>query len=185
MVSFDEAYGWLNKFSDLPSHLSPSVTSLVEYMNNALNAGERPKVHYYIGVTRQVGESLSSTLDHFDRAETHLACARAYYYLGDYRSAITEFRQALSYYAGKDQFIQHNRAVTLWMLGWAFWNISNQVDAIIQWETSCQIFQRISTAPDVESIRQNIGWYKDNYAKMCENLCQFIASVDKGTWPIE
>jgi tetratricopeptide (TPR) repeat protein len=182
MVSFDDAYEWMNRLSDEKNYLTAPIESLVRNMNKAYDVGDYPKVHYYISVIKQVGKSLSDGVG-VSLAETHLECARAYYRLGDFRSAVTEFRQTISYYGSNLIPIKHNRAVTHWLLGWTFWRISKQSDAIIQWESSCRIFKDIMSESDFVNFSAHHAWYEKQYESMCEALRQSIENVDSGQWP--
>ena len=149
MVTFDEAYGWLNE-SDNRSYLSIPVQQIVQNMRDSLTHGEFSQVHGLINLAIQVSKSLGSIPNDLSRAETYLECARIHYEMGDITGAVTEFRQAASLYVMGGH--QHNEAVARWLLGCAFWRKANSSAAIVEWEKSCLIFQQLRNF-DEEGVR--------------------------------
>ena len=141
MVTFDEAYNWLNE-SDNRSYLSAPVQVIID---NAKTLGEKSgpvsKIHGDIQLAIQISKSLGVVDADLEMAETYLECGRIHYLMGDITGAIAEFRQAASLYLLGGH--RHNEAVARWLLGCAFWMRSNQGSAIVEWEKSCQLFQDI------------------------------------------
>ena len=182
MISFEEAYGWLNRFFDAESYMSESIMRLFGNMDNAFGVGDYPKVIYYIGVIEDVGKRVYSGGD-INLGEIYLRCGRAYYRLNDYRSAIQEFREAISYYQQGDIPTKLNRGVAGWLLGWAFWNISKQSDAIAEWEMCAQTFEDMMRRPEFNNFSTHRAWCEDQHRRMSDAICRSIDNVHVGRWP--
>ncbi len=198
LISFDEAYKWLNQF-DHRSYLSEPVTHLVMCMKSALqkipvlgyqktngttddahshdDAHSYIKTnkaindaHRYIKLSKQVVEARSDAIDSRsnERAEVFLECGWTYFYLGEYAHATSEFRRAKSLYISSHI---HNAAVTYWLLGYTLWRQSKQSDAIIQWEQSCRIYEKM------RETSLNTKWYEEQSKRMVTTLRYFIDSL--------
>jgi tetratricopeptide (TPR) repeat protein len=157
-LDFEEVYSWLNWHREYQSFLSVPMERLIEHMKTALLHMDYPAVEHYISLSMEVCESLGNSLE---IGETCFECAFAYLQMGELSRSIPFLRQSINLFTADNV---HNRAVALWMLGFVFWEIGRQSEAIVLWERSCRIYRNLI-------IRNtNSDWYANASKRMCGTL---------------
>ena len=174
MISFDDAYGWLNKFDGGESYLGETLRQLVRRMKSAWDVQDTVMVFHYIELLQHVGMSLIDPGNIVEGGELHVECGWAYYKMGDYMRAEEEFHQAiLLYNSGRGHL--HNNAVSDWLQGAVFWRMARQSEAVASWSNSRRIFEYLAYTTG------HTQWYRKQVTAMQETL---DAAIDAGRWPL-
>jgi len=157
-LKFEEVYSWLNWHREYQSFLSVPMERLIVNMKTALEKMDYPEVEHYIDLAMKVCESLGNSLE---IGETCLECAFAYSQMGELPRSIPYLRQSISLFTAENV---HNKAIALWMLGYVFWEVGRQSEAIVLWERSCGIFR------DLIARNINSRWYANASQRMYGTL---------------
>lgn len=176
-IDLTEAYNWLNKFEEGgKGYLRNPVKSLLTQVMNAVDKKDYSSAVKLIYIAIDVSESTGKSLE---QAETHFRCGYAYYQMDSYKKAVTEYRQAKSYY---DMMHIHNEAITNWMLGYPLWKMMKISNAIVEWERTCNRFQMLKEAAINQKEDEQVAWYGEIGVIMCKDLAK---AIEFGQWPYQ
>lgn len=144
MISVLQALGWLNAI-DNHSRLNDEHKRLM---------GAAMRVRTVLDRVRNLAHS---TKDRFEKAEILLCCAALEHFHGCFPEAVRDAQEALILYDDDDD---HRRAVALWILGMAQWELCRNHDAYQNWVEAKKIFKQRQILFQHFPIEQN--WYKNH-----------------------
>lgn len=165
LIYFQYAYDWLNM------HLNHYYWAADLWRRNMRYAAETSGINlvadlgcFMAGVTpagtvyariSQMIEISNGSINPLERAEIQLACARAYFVLGDYPNTFDQLDTAIQVYASD----LHNQAVVMWMKGIVHLAMGMDVDNAIRcWQRSLDGFNLLARSQRVGMDGAN--WYQ-------------------------
>lgn len=169
MITFEDAFAWLNRFDQQQSYLSDSTRLLLERINGSRIAWDFDTLRGRVSDLIAICDSLKRELE---PAEVRLTCARAFFLLDDYWEAAPLLRQAISGYHSH----RHNQAIAHWMLGYVLWQPQvpdRREEAIVEWNRSIEVFTSLR---DIDAVGQKrVNWYRQCLQAMNASVPQAIA----------
>ncbi len=103
-------------------------------------------------------------------------CGMALWQMGNQDLAIQRLHDVAGCYAGT---LQHQEAVTRWMLGIVEWEEPElKGDAISHWERACDLFVRLDQQADRRNQQDRRPWYAENVQRMRRMLMRRIKGRD-------
>ena len=167
MITFETAYGWLNRFADRKSYLRPPVVQLVQQMRAAIESRDFERVNDLINDLLSL--SLSGGND-LEIAESQLACASAYYRMGHFHESLDHISPAVVNY----QSNRHNVAIAKWLAGCVLWRMPGKhVEAANAWQQSLELFE--SLANNYRVLEDGSKWYRECCTKMRTAIQETVA----------
>lgn len=165
MITFEDAFWWLNKFVGLGGpylHLSFTADELRMRLDGALAIGFIARILELINMMFLISKG---STDPFERAEIQLVCARAYFIEGDYVKALDLLDNAIQAYVSDS----HNQAVVFWMKGCVLLEmLGNNVDTILLWQRSLEKFNKLAKSQYVR--RGGADWYLGRCIEMKDDI---------------
>ena len=170
MITFDEAFSWINKFEDRDSNLSDFNRRIVSQLEIAHRKGDTTKVKQYLNLLSDTATKLPHGYP--EKSEIYLIIAKYEVLLKDYARAADLIMEAKYNTYPLDG---HDMGVAEWLLGCVLFRIpEKQASAISAWQRSKDIFQSLSDTADVEKG----NWYHQVIEKMENAVLDSIGQVE-------
>lgn len=168
IISFGEAYSWLNRYPDYErSKIGVAVSKMIDEMRKAC---KEQKYQIAWDFVYRIPEACDQYGQIQEAAEARVACACMAYRLGNLRKTAELLKDSIPMFRPS----LHDRGVALWMLGYILWQIPGQGDeAIKKWRESIDCF--ITIVNDKRYLtKEYIEWYQIHILKMVASLKQAI-----------
>jgi phage repressor protein C with HTH and peptisase S24 domain len=167
MITFEDAYSWLNKYDT--SHISASSGSLIEQVREALRKG---RVDETRGLLQQVNDLACNLRDSKEVNEILIECGHISFILDDLAEAESILDDSV-FRAWSDP---HRRAVIRWLLGCVQWqSMPTRQLAVISWRNSLSDFERLAREAGLTS-EQHI-WYQETSDKLHESMLEAMGQA--------
>jgi len=164
MLTLVDVFKWLS--INGKTHIRFSTRLVLDKLNDAVALNNPTEAWIIMNRLRLI--SVSSP-DEEEFAEVLLECGRVSYEFGYYEDAICFFDLALHKYYSQ----WHQSAVILWMQGYLYWLIPNQLDrAIICWQKSLDYFLNIKERKLIDCKEPE--WYDNQIINMKESILNAI-----------
>ena len=147
MIDISVALGWLNVLGN-SSHLNNEVRRLIRDALPFARSDEHVR-----RLVERLGIVAQSSKDPLEKAEILLHCSAIGYWRGWFLQSAFYANQAVVT-CDKDD---HRRAVALWILGKAQWEIFQNHQAYINWDAARKIFQKRQIA--FQHFPEERDWY--------------------------
>jgi phage repressor protein C with HTH and peptisase S24 domain len=167
MITLDDAYSWLNKFSN--SHIRPSSDFMIGQIKDDLAKGAVVKAVNHLQHLKNLSTKLQ---DASEVGEVRIICGRMAYKLKNYDDAKAILEDAVT----RSWSDLHKRAVVEWMLGCVQWDSAQQLEAVSTWRKSLADFERLTRHAGSSTVKQK--WYEETYWKMDRSLIEALGMLE-------